>query len=314
MEDEVKLVPLVLAALLALLTLVRAGDLLEYRGAHFIDLEVSRWADKEKTEALEAGLGEWLHQFPDDGLRVRFDDDRAATDTATLRAGDRSVKVPLALGAEDLREPFTVIASRVGLPRRLHVLRTDYPGDRALAAAVHELARKAGWQVSEIAVVGDALPPLSSGPGDWIVVAKDVARAHLAALLRIPGRKIFELPPYRQALATAHPDLWFLTPWDPRVEYFPERPVSSCRASARSPLDRELWPLDATALHALAAMDVLLGPEPRPDRPAPIPLTLIGPSADLRSVQAYRSGRSLPACPAFPDRPVRVGQSTADLP
>jgi len=301
-----KALPLALAVVLAFVTLTRACDLLEYRGAHFIDLEMSRWADKEQTAEVEVGLGEWLHQFPDDSIRLRIDDDRSATSTAALRDGDRSVRIPLTITADALREPFSIIASRVGLPQRLFVLRADYPGDRAFAAAAHTLASSAGWQVSEVDVDGD-VPTLSTRPGDWILVGKDVARLHLTELLRVPGRKVFLLPPYPQALTRAHPDLWFLAAWDPRVEYFPERPVSSCRANARSPLDHGLWPLDATVLHTLAAMDALVGPEPRPEPPAPIPLTLIGPAADGRSVQAYRSGAVLPRCPEAPELPIRIG-------
>ena len=166
-----RILPFALGAAAAMLLFGHARALLDYRGSVSLDLQMDRWADREITMEIERGLGTWLHQLPDDALKIHFADDPGATREAKMSLGSKSVAVPLAVTPEMLRPAVSTLTSRVGLPRRVHVISMDVPSDRVFVDSVRILAQEYGWDLNEIRVERSSpMPP--SRNGDWLFIAK----------------------------------------------------------------------------------------------------------------------------------------------
>jgi hypothetical protein len=177
------------------------------------------------------------------------------------------------------------------------IVATDRPVDRRLVATLHQVLSAHGIR-EPVAVAAarrqdQGAPAVASRSGDWVVVTTEAGREHLGSLLRVPGRKVFLLPPFREALRRGHPDLWFIAPWNPDLEYFPGREISSCAAARRLASDTQFWPVTGLPLWTLAALsEVSEGGSLQP-----VPLTLVGPErAAPGAVREYRAGPELPRC------------------
>ncbi len=294
---------LVIATALVLATSValRAGDLVELWQPETLRIELSRWDDPEFSAAIEEGVGHWLAQNAQEGLKIDLVDRSSHVGRAEIALAGRRGRLFHAPTIEQLRPVFAELARRLRRPERLVIVATELTRDRSLVANIRELATEMGW--TNVVVVSaetaeQPSPTVPSARGDWVLVATEAAREHLRTLLRVPGRKIFFLAPYPEALKASHPELWFVAPWNPALEYFPGRKISSCQAFTRMRRPAEHWPLSGLPLSTMSALDVLTtdsGPA------APLPLTLVGPPARGRGPPVQvRSGPRLPPCPRRP--------------
>jgi hypothetical protein len=282
---------------LAATVVVRAGGLIELVGGRTLHVELSRWEDRELGDDVERAIGYWLAQRPQPDLRIEYVDRPELVGKAQLSLGGRKAELSQSPVREQLQAPLATLLERLGVPPRVFLVATDRSVDRRFVVTVSELLRGLGVErVVEVRAArrqDQGSPMVASGPRDWVLVAAEAGREHLGPLLRARGRKIFMLPPFEGALRRGHPDLWFIAPWNPDLEYFPGRDISSCAAARRLAVGGPFWPVTGLPLWTLAALsEVAEG-----GQLMPVPLTLVGPAnAAPGPVREYRVGPELPRC------------------